>query len=53
MWAACPLKAIMGIRVNPEEEFAGLNISEHGIMAYPEFRTPSESLPERTYTQPV
>ena len=46
------LKAIMGIRVAPEEEFAGLDISEHGIMAYPEFRAPSESLPERTYGQP-
>ena len=39
------LKATLGIRVPPEEELAGLDIGEHGIMAYPEFRAPSEGLP--------
>ena len=28
------LKTTMGIRVTPEEEMAGLDISEHGIQAY-------------------
>ena len=28
------LKSTMGIRVTPEEEMAGLDISEHGIQAY-------------------
>jgi hypothetical protein len=35
----------MGIRVSPEEEWAGLDIGEHGITAYPEFQSPVESLP--------
>jgi Amt family ammonium transporter len=26
-----------GIRVSPEEEFAGLDVTEHGIASYPEF----------------
>ncbi len=34
-WAA--LKATLGIRVTPEEEFIGLDISEHGMEAYPGF----------------
>lgn len=29
------LKATLGIRVTPEEEFQGLDISEHGMEAYP------------------
>ena len=33
------LKAIMGIRVSPEEEYEGVDISECGIEAYPEFTT--------------
>ncbi|WP_309737874.1 ammonium transporter [Chamaesiphon sp. OTE_20_metabat_361] len=32
-WAV--LKATMGIRVTPEEEYQGLDISEHGMEAYP------------------
>jgi ammonium transporter, Amt family len=32
-WAI--LKATLGIRVTPEEEFQGLDISEHGMEAYP------------------
>jgi Amt family ammonium transporter len=31
------LKATMGIRVSPEEEFEGLDISEHGMEAYSGF----------------
>ena len=34
------LKFTMGIRVTPEEEAAGLDISEHGIEAYPEALAP-------------
>jgi ammonium transporter, Amt family len=37
------IKSTVGLRVTPEEELAGLDIGEHGIMAYPEFRTPAES----------
>ena len=35
VWVA--LKAIMGIRVTEEEEFEGVDISECGMEAYPEF----------------
>ena len=31
------LKQTIGIRVSPEEELAGLDISEHGIVTYPDF----------------
>ena len=31
------LKAVMGIRVSEEEEFSGVDISECGMEAYPEF----------------
>jgi ammonium transporter, Amt family len=34
-WAV--LKATVGIRVTPEEEFIGLDISEHGMEAYAGF----------------
>ena len=34
-WAL--LKAVMGIRVSEEEEFVGVDLSECGIEAYPEF----------------
>lgn len=34
-WIA--IKAIMGIRVSPEEEFEGVDIGECGLEAYPEF----------------
>ncbi|CAL2088523.1 Ammonium transporter [Tenacibaculum sp. 190524A02b] len=33
-----PLKKTIGIRVAPKEELEGLDKSEHGINAYPEFR---------------
>ena len=35
VWSA--LKAIMGIRVSPEEEYEGVDFSECGLEAYPEF----------------
>lgn len=31
------LDALVGLRVSPEEEIQGLDISEHGIRAYPEY----------------
>ncbi|MEO1789198.1 MAG: ammonium transporter, partial [Pseudomonadota bacterium] len=31
------LKGIMGIRVGEEEELAGLDVSEMGMEAYPDF----------------
>ena len=34
-WAA--IKAIMGIRVSEEEEYSGVDLSECGLEAYPEF----------------
>jgi Amt family ammonium transporter len=34
-WAI--LKAVMGLRVSEEEEFAGVDIAECGMEAYPEF----------------
>ena len=37
VWFA--LKAIMGIRVSEEEEYEGVDISECGLEAYPEFTT--------------
>ena len=38
MWAI--LKAVMGIRVNEEEEYEGVDLSECGLEAYPEFVAP-------------
>jgi Amt family ammonium transporter len=35
------LKATIGIRVSAEEELEGLDVQEHGIMAYPDFRIAS------------
>jgi Amt family ammonium transporter len=32
------LKFIMGIRVSPEEELEGMDLSEVGMEAYPDFR---------------
>ncbi len=39
------IKVTVGLRVTPEEEVAGLDVGEHGIMAYPEFQQPSEGFP--------
>ena len=35
------LKAIIGVRVSPEEEAKGLDLSEHGQEAYPDFTSSS------------
>jgi len=37
------IKMIMGIRVSPEEELMGLDLGEHGMMAYPDFQQIAES----------
>jgi hypothetical protein len=34
------MKAVWGIRVEPEVETAGLDVSEHGMWGYPEFYIP-------------
>jgi len=34
------MKALWGIRVDPEVETAGLDVSEHGMWGYPEFYIP-------------
>ena len=36
------LKQVVGLRVSPEEEMEGLDIGEHGNVAYPDFR-PAET----------
>jgi Amt family ammonium transporter len=36
-------KAIMGLRVSPEDEVAGLDIPETGVLAYPAFHTAPEA----------
>ena len=35
------IKAVMGLRVTPEEEIEGLDIGEHGNVAYPDFQVAS------------
>ena len=35
------VKAVMGLRVSPEEELEGLDVGEHGNVAYPDFQTSS------------
>ena len=35
------LKALIGVRVSPEEEAKGLDLSEHGQEAYPDFTSSS------------
>lgn len=37
------IKIIFGIRVSAEEEFEGLDIGEHGNVAYPDFQTVTRS----------
>ncbi len=37
-WLAfAAIKAVMGLRVTPEEEAHGLDVHEHGVVAYPDF----------------
>ncbi|HEX9898201.1 MAG TPA: ammonia permease, partial [Candidatus Methylomirabilis sp.] len=38
-WAL--MKAMIGIRVSPDEEMEGLDVGEHGITAYPDFQLTS------------
>lgn len=40
-WAI--IKAVMGMRVTPEEEWEGLDLGEHGNIAYPDFQPVSFS----------
>ena len=48
------IKATIGLRVPPEEELEGLDVGEHGIMAYPEFQLPGDSMPlEERNERPV
>jgi Amt family ammonium transporter len=39
------IKATIGLRVTPEDEEAGLDISEHGMYGYPEQFIPPEEYP--------
>ncbi len=39
------LKKTIGVRVSPEEEMLGLNISEHAAVAYPSFVCTETGLP--------
>ena len=32
------IEQVMGLRVSPEEEIAGLDLGEHGTKAYPDFQ---------------
>ncbi len=38
------IKAMMGLRVSPEEEIDGLDYGEHGIVAYPDFQSVTHSI---------
>jgi Amt family ammonium transporter len=38
------IKAVMGLRVEPEEEMEGLDVGEHGMTAYPDFVIASEAM---------
>ncbi len=41
------LKRTVGIRVSPEEELVGLDISEHGVVTYPDFVYSEPAKPTR------
>jgi Amt family ammonium transporter len=45
------IKATVGMRVPPEEEIEGLDIGEHGILAYPEFQPSGEAPPMASRSQ--
>ncbi len=47
------IKMTIGLRVTPEEEDAGLDISEHGMYGYPEAFIPSEEYPGGPTPTPV
>ncbi|MFQ5882979.1 MAG: ammonium transporter [Candidatus Methylomirabilales bacterium] len=50
-WAI--LKGLMGIRVSPDEEMDGLDLSEHGLRAYPDFQVTATPRLPWTPTAPV
>ena len=47
------LKKTVGIRVSPEEELQGLDIGEHGNLAYPDFAIVTEATPLSETTAPA
>ena len=47
------IKATIGLRVSPDEEEAGLDISEHGMYGYPEQFIPTAELDGYGYGYPV
>jgi Amt family ammonium transporter len=47
------IKATIGLRVDDEEEVAGLDISEHGMYGYPEQFIPASELDSYGLTQPT
>lgn len=47
------IKAMMGLRVTPEEEMEGLDIGEHGMTAYPDFVIASEAMGQGGVTGPT
>jgi ammonium transporter, Amt family len=47
------IKATIGLRVDPEQEDAGLDISEHGMYGYPEQFIPPEEYPGAGRPAPV
>jgi ammonium transporter, Amt family len=51
LWGS--IKLVVGLRVSAEEEIAGLDLGEHGILLYPEFQSPSEGLPVEVVGQPA
>ena len=44
LWA---MKALWGIRAERETETAGFDVSEHGLLSYPEFHAPTRPYLER------
>lgn len=47
------LKGLMGIRVSPEEEMEGLDINEHGLLAYPDFQIATAARMPRGFPGPA
>jgi Amt family ammonium transporter len=43
------IKAVMGLRVEPEEEMEGLDVGEHGMTAYPDFVIASEAMGQGSF----
>jgi Amt family ammonium transporter len=52
MAAFYAIKKTMGLRVSEDEEFAGLDISQHGMYGYPEQFIPREEYPSATAPSP-